>query len=153
MTIESRLAILESEISAIRAELAKPEPVSGAWRPKAGEGYWTLNMLGAVRYEWFNDLIDRFRISHGLVFRTEAEAKARLARGKVEAQLRDLAGGYSFTYGKVNCYLSKYEDGIWEVEGRMNVWVPGVVYFATKEAALAARDAIGKDKLDLLLGA
>jgi hypothetical protein len=104
MTIESRLAILESEISAIRAELA------------------------------------------------EAEAKARLARMEVETKLKEMAGGYRFTYGKVNCYLSKYENDIWEVEGRMNVWVPGVVYFATKEAALAARDAIGCDKLDLLLG-
>ena len=154
MNINDKLTEIEKTIVDIRAELAKSETVTGAWKPKVGEVYWTKSARGVpAACGWKDDSTDKLRFDLGIVCRTKAELEARLARMEVEDKLRELTCGYSFTYGRVNYYLSKYEDGIWEVEGRMCVWVPGVVYFATMESAIFARDTIGKDKLDLLLGA
>lgn len=49
------------------------------WKPNEGERYWTpefLYELCADCYDWNGDPYDNRLFSRGLVFRTEAEAKA-----------------------------------------------------------------------------
>lgn len=85
------------EISGLTAKVAlvallngKDEIVKLPWKPKAGERYWTFDMIGSgntlcvVRYMWENDFNEITKLKVGWIYRTREEAKVALPKVAAE---------------------------------------------------------------------
>ena len=76
--INERIAKLEEELSALKAELDKPKPFKRQ-KPKAGQGYFSVTYGGRIGHNnWSNSSYDRFRWRSGNIFLRPDDAKRYL---------------------------------------------------------------------------
>lgn len=152
---------LEAAIAAANEKLAelKAAQAEKAW-PQIGDTYWTLDDSAEVfETRWVSDDTDQARMAVGNVFRTEADAEREIERRKVLTTLRRLARE-SWDGGKAdweNARQAKWYlyfdhcDGTWNAGRYTSIQDQGSVHFATEQAALAAIETIGAERLMLLL--
>lgn len=154
--LEAAIAAANEKLAELKAQ-AKAE-ADDSW-PQVGDTYFFIDGDGDVLdSQWDSDLRDASRMNIGNVFRTVAEAEHEIDRRKVLTELRRLARE-SWGSGKADwrntCQDKWYlyfghRDGTWNAGRYTSVQDQGSVYFATEQAALAAIETIGADRLMLL---
>lgn len=154
--LEAAIEIATKRLTELKA--AEAAQAEKAW-PQNGDRYWTLNGGAEVLVSaWASDDTDQARMAVGNVFRTEADAEREVERRKVLTELRQLAreswGGGKADWSsndqdKLYLYFS-HNDTTWYI-GRYATIQYSSVYFATREAAEAAIETIGAERLMLLL--
>lgn len=157
--MSTELENLKAELSALAGRIAALETVEqpeAEW-PKIGDTYFIVDGDGDVTdSQWVSDLFDASRMNIGNVYRTVAEAEHEIDRSIVLTELRKLAKA-SGAFDWVNPTQSKYrlvydaKDQNWVVECNQIARTQGAIYFATEQAAQAAIETIGADRLMLLL--
>lgn len=154
MTIEAlktQLAVLAGRIAALEAA-----ELEAKW-PKAGDTYFFVDGDGdVVDSQWSSELSHASRMNIGNVYRTVTEAEHEIERCKVLTELRKLAkasGKTTWPNRGKNNYRIAYNvtENRWGLECGTIVRTQGAVYFATEDAARAAIETIGTDRLMLLL--
>lgn len=143
--IYGRIAIVEINLAALKAELAKREPVVQEW-PREGCMVWyTLAEVGScpwVNIDWLQSSLRR-----GLIYRTEAEARAADERRIVEARCRAIAAeGREFDSEWYEIYVTAVEIRVIIA----TVKYIGAIRFPTHESAQRAINELG-DRLKVLL--
>lgn len=123
--------------------------VNRRWKPIHGEQYWYVGSDG----DFYTDIwegcedIDGGRYNLGNVFKTEQEAQKELDRRLAEQELLDMCNWD----GGENLYFIRYND---QKDAFDCVWF-GSIYspyrFASEESAQKAIDALGVEKLKLIL--
>ena len=154
---------LEAAIAAANkklAELKEAEAIAQKPWPQNGDPYWTIDDSAEVfESKWTTDSIDRGRLVIGNVFRTEADAEKEIERRKVLTELRRLAreswGGGKADWSnsaqnKYRLHFDYYLEG-WYTSFCSHTRQQGAIYFASLEAAEAAIQTIGADRLMMLL--
>ena len=136
--LQERIAALEAELSAIKAEAAKP---AWPWVPEHGEKHFSTLCDGlSPSFTWAGHKSDSETLARFNVYRTEEEAQARAAldlRLSIHAALRQLGGGdvgeYAVAYDRQNrIWCAIYERFV----------QPGQASFTTQAAAQAALDTL-----------
>lgn len=152
---------LEAAIAAANEKLAelKAAQAEKAWL-RNGDAYWTLDDSAEVsETRWATDYIDRARLAIGNVFRTKADAEREIERRKVLTELRRLAreswgdgkaDWSNSVQNKYRLHFDYYTEG-WHASFCNAVRQQGAVWFATEQAAQAAVETIGAERLNLLL--
>lgn len=154
---------LEAAIAAANEKLAELKAAGAthaekAW-PQVGDTYFFVDGDGdVVESQWDSYLIDASRMNIGNVFRTVAEAKHEIDRRKVLTELRQLArkswGGGKVDWSNIaqgKWYLfCDHSEQVWRIDYGSACQRQGAIYFATREAAQAAIETIGADRLMLL---
>ena len=108
------------------------------WRAERGGRYSYLGNDGTVSFsEEFGDDIDDYRYSAGLYGRTKQELEAKLEYNIARQVLLDDAEGgkfvpYEFVY--YADYMAADWAKEWEIDGSLNVYTPGRIYFKDKES-------------------
>jgi hypothetical protein len=155
--LEAAIEIATKRLTELKA--AGATHAEKAW-PQVGDTYFFVDGDGDVLdSQWDSDLRDTSRMNIGNVFRTVAEAEHDIDRRKVLTELRRLARE---SWGKEkpnwsNIYQDKWflyydhEAKKWSTNNRLTCRGQGCVYFATREAAEAAIETIGAERLMLLL--
>ena len=152
--LEAAIAAANEKLAELKAQ-AKAEADDS--RPKRGDTYFFVNGDGDVlNAQWDSDLLDASRMNIGNAFRTVAEAEHEIERRKVLTELRQLAreswGGEKCVYsqGEVVLYFN-HNNNCWDTSryaATQHIGTPG---FASREAAHAAVETIGAERLKLLL--
>ena len=155
--LEAAIAAANEKLDELKAAQAKAE-ADDSW-PKGGDTYFFVDgACGVVESQWDSDLLDASRMNIGNVFRTVAEAEHEIDRRKVLTTLRRLARE-SWGGGKAdwsNCVQDRWglwfdhNTGTWDVYAHNSLQCQGAIYFASREAAQAAIETIGADRLMLL---
>lgn len=151
---------LEAAIAAANEKLAelKAAEAEKAW-PKGGDTYFFVDGDGDVLdSQWDSDLRDTSRMNIGNVFRTVAEAEHEIERRMVLTELRRLAreswGGGKADWNNIaqgKWYLfCDHSEQVWRIDYGSTCQRQGAIYFATREAAEAAIETIGAERLMLL---
>ena len=153
---------LEAAIAAANEKLAELKAQAKAEKTwlRNGDRYWTLDDSADIfEATWDSDSIDRSRFAIGNVFRTEADAEEEIERRKVLTELRQLAreswGGGKTDWSnsaqsKYRLQFDYYTEG-WYASFCNATQQQGAVWFATEQAAHAAVETIGAERLKLLL--
>lgn len=117
--------------------------------PQKDDPYYYIDTKGSVDIEFYvDDVYDNGRLNLGNCFKTQEEAKFKLEQLKVMHELEQLADND----GEWNVHLPHYyiqydyEDG-WMVTDYTYRLKANMFYFQTREAAQAAIDKIGADRL------
>ena len=109
--------------------------------------------------KWATNAINRARFAIGNVFRTKADTKREIEHRKILTELRRLAreswgdekANWSSGYQDKWYLYFLHTDAAWHIGRYTAVQDQGCVYFATIEAAKAAIQTIGAERLMLLL--
>ena len=151
--IQQELAALRARIDELEAQ-AKAEEAK--W-PKLGDAYFYVECNGEIgESDWECDDVDAGSLALGNVYRTKEDAEREVERRKVLTQLRKLAkasGAFDLVKPTQSKYRIVYDAQYrnWVVEINHLARTQGAVYFATEQAAKAAIETIGADRLMLLL--
>lgn len=162
--MKTEIEKLEAAIAAANEKLAELKAAEAAQAEKAwpqnGDRYWTLDDSADIfEATWASDSIDRSRFAIGNVFRTKTDAERGNERRIVLTTLRQLARG-SWGGDKAdwsNCVQDKWylfcdhSEQVWRIDYGSTCQRQGAIYFATREAAQAAIETIGADRLMGLL--
>ena len=155
---------LEAAIAAANEKLAELKAADAAqaekaW-PQVGDTYFFVDGAGGVvESQWDSDLFDASRTNIGNVFRTVAEAEHEIERRKVLTELRRLAresrgdekaDWSNSAQSKYRLHFDYYTKG-WYASFCNATQQQGAVWFATEQAAHAAVETIGAERLKLLL--
>lgn len=155
--LEAAIAAANEKLDELKAAQAKAE-ADDSW-PKGGDTYFFVDgACGVVESQWDSDLLDASRMNIGNVFRTVAEAEHEIDRRKVMTELRQLArkswGGGKVDWSNIaqdKWYLfCDHSEQVWRIDYGSTCQRQGAIYFATREAAQAAIETIGADRLMLL---
>ena len=155
--LEAAIAAANEKLAELKA--AEAAQTEKAW-PQYGDTYFFVDGDGdVVESQWSSDPFDASRMNIGIVYRTVAEAEHEIDRRKVLTELRRLAreswGGGKADWSsrdKDKWYLYfLHNDAAWCIGRYTTVQDQGSVYFATHEAAEAAIETIGAERLMLLL--
>jgi hypothetical protein len=109
--------------------------------------------------KWATNAINRARFAIGNVFRTKADTKREIEHRKILTELRRLAreswgdekANWSSGYQDKWYLYFLHTDAAWHIGRYTAAQDQGCVYFATLEAAEAAIETIGAERLMLLL--
>ena len=160
MNLQQELAALRARIDELEAQ-AKTE-ATDSW-PKIGDTYFFVDGDGDVMdSQWDSNLFDASRMNIGNVYRTVTEAEHEIDRRKVLTELRRLAKA---SWAGIKLDWTDAAQYKWQIRfahdaadggkfGAINwyaIQYQGAVAFATQEAAQAAIETIGADRLMLLL--
>lgn len=155
--LEAAIAAANEKLAELKA--AEATQAEKAW-PQNNHHYWFVDTDGRTdTSRWASDRIDAARMAIGNVFRTEEDAEREAERRKVLTRLRQLERE-SWGDGKADWKNTRqdkwylffsHHDGTWNTERYTSVQDQGSVYFATEEAARAAVETIGAERLMLLL--
>ena len=160
MNLQQELAALRKRIDELEAQ-AKTEE-SDSW-PKYGNECWAIDGDGDLfDFVWNLEDNQLHRLEIGNVFRTKEDAEREVERRKVLTELRKLAkaswGGTKIDWTDDTKYKwqirfahdvadgDKFDAINWRA-----IQYQGGVAFATEQAAKAAIETIGADRLMLLL--
>ncbi|MBR6271373.1 MAG: hypothetical protein IKR26_04395 [Lachnospiraceae bacterium] len=147
--ISKEIKECEERLAKLREEMNKPEYGGRRWKPKAGDTYCCLPSDGNVAELHFDSEYDLDVYAHGNCFKTEEEARFEAERRKVIAELSDFAEGDEAVWdgntGHWKIYYSFSEKKI--CYGRYFVMKEAVLYFPSAEAAKAAVEAVGEDRV------
>ena len=158
--IKQELAALRARIDELEAQ-AKTE-ATDSW-PKIGDTYFFVDGDGDVMdSQWDSNLFDASRMYIGNVYRTVTEAEHEIDRHKVLTELRRLAKaswtGIKLDWTDATQYKWQIrfahdaaDGGKFDAVNWRAIQHQGAVAFATQEAAQAAIETIGADRLMLLL--
>lgn len=155
---------LEAAIAAANEKLAELKAAGAthaekAW-PQVGDTYFFVDGDGDVLdSQWDSDLRDASRMNIGNVFRTVAEAEHETERRMVLTELRQLAreswgddkADWSNSAQDKWSLRFDHNTGTWGAYVYNSLQCQGAVWFDTREAAEAAIETIGADRLMLLL--
>ena len=150
--ISKEIKECEERLAKLREEMNKPEYGGKRWKPKRGEKYYFICESGDLRYTWYKgDYIDKKMFLIGNRFKTKEEAEFAVERLKVIAELSDFAEGNEavwdgdtghwqifYTFFAPLQHLTCEECYTRKSEG---------LYFPSKEAAEAAVEAVGRERV------
>lgn len=155
---------LEQEIEALKARLSKlegtatveaqpEEPKRPKGMPAVGQKYWCVTAWGDIDYNIWGDVIgDMLYWSYGNVYLTEEEAIHARDKHLALVEWQRLADGYEFTEGRNNWYLAYSTSGGFITDAICFYKYQGTIYFHNEEALKEAIQAMGHEKLKLILG-
>lgn len=148
--IAKRIKDCENELAELRKELNKSEYGGKRWRPKKGERVFFFNIYGrSFVDEWRDGISDDELYALGNIFPSQKAADFEVERRRVIAELSDFAEGDDAVWDGNQCHYSLWYDYIadrvdWNVD---QCYKRGNLYFPSKEAALAAIEAVGEDRI------
>ena len=157
--LEAAIAAANEKLAELKAAEAEAEK---AW-PQYGDTYFFVGgACDVVESQWDSDLLDTSRMNIGNVFRTVAEAEHEIDRRKVLTELRRLAkaswGGTKIDWTDDTQYKWQIrfvhdaaDGGKLGATNWLAIQYQSAVAFATEQAAKAAIETIGADRLMLLL--
>lgn len=160
MNLQQELAALRARIDELEAQ-AKTEAID-SW-PKLGDAYFYVDCAGEIgRNDRVDDWVDAGRFAIGNAYRTKEEAEREVERRKVLTQLRKLAkaslGGTKIDWTgdaqykwQIRFAHDAADGGEFGAVNWRAIQYQGAVAFATEQAAKAAIETIGADRLMLLL--
>lgn len=157
-TIEQRIADMEAQLAQLKEE-AKAS--ADEW-PKDGDSFYYIGSIGVYHDVWNGLESGKYKLETGNVFLTREEANLGLERRKVLTELRKLAkaswGGTKIDWTDDTKYKWQIrfahdaaDGGKFDAINWRAVQYQSAVAFATQEAAQAAIETIGADRLMLLL--
>lgn len=155
--LEAAIAAANKKLAELKA--AEATQAKKAW-PHIGDTYWTIDEGAEVFVSaWASDDTDQARMAVGNVFRTEAEAEHEIDRRKVLTELRRLAreswGGDKADWKnddqKKFVVVFDHQNNKFGVDDWHSSQFACCVFFASREAARAAVETIGAERLKLLL--
>ena len=159
MNLQQELAALRARIDELEAQ-AKTEEAK--W-PKPGDAYFYVECNGEIgESDWEGDDVDAECLAFGNVYRTVTEAEHEIDRRKVLTELRQLAKaswtGIKLDWADDTQYKWQIrfahdaaDGGKFDAVNWRAIQHQGAVAFATEQAAKAAIETIGADRLMLLL--
>lgn len=137
---------LSAEERATLISLMEKANNKGYWVPAIDERYYFLYNDGDISSTINrNDDSDKHRIAQGNYYKTREDAQFAVECNKVLQELRVLANGYKLTPGVIRWYL--YSENNRVKVGSYCDMIHHGVCFATSEAAKAAIEKIGEDRL------
>lgn len=155
--LEAAIAAANEKLAELKA--AEATQAKKAW-PHIGDTYWAIDDgAGVFVTAWAADDTDCARAATGNVFRTKADAEREVERQKVRTELRRLAreswgdgkaDWSNSVQNKYRLHFDYYTEG-WHASFCNAVRQQGAVWFATEQAAQAAVETIGAERLNLLL--
>lgn len=146
---EERLQTEQERLAGLREELNNSKYGGKRWKPKKGEAFYYVDLSGAIWGSPFDIPYDVDVYAQGNCFKTRGEAKFEAERRKVIAELSDFAEGDEAIWnGFVNHWLICYSVTRKEVSYDFYfAWKPEGLFFSSEEAAKAAVEAVGEDRV------
>jgi len=146
--IAEKIEACEKELAALRQKMDKPEYGGKRWEPEWGDRYYYLKSDGYIDAKsWDGLAVNPAFYLIGNVFRTYEEAEFEVERLKVIAELSDFAEGDEAVWdGKTRHYYLFYRNYKVLTNFVTNESL-GTLYFPSHEAARAAGQAVGADRI------
>lgn len=117
--------------------------------PKYGSKYYFIDGDEVCESFWYDDMIDRGRLSLGNCFKTREEAEFKVERLKVLHEMKKFAEPKDYAWDEHNFHYYIYyrfscdDIGIdFVISSKSND-----IYFKSREDAEACIEAVGKDKI------
>lgn len=152
MNKEERIKELEEQVKQIQEEIQVLKNMKKVWKPEIGEVVWVYTNRGVTWTYWEQE-------TYGILyetsncFRTKEEAEA-LEIKKIDTELRRYALEHNEDIDWDDTIQDKYYIGYLTDEKELDIdWVdtfktPNQIYFTSREIALAAIEAIGRDRVE-----
>lgn len=148
MNMQEKVEAAERLLNEVKEEMAKTAEVK-SW-PQEGDEYWAPSSRGdAKAYRFSSDHIDKSYFEMGLAFKTKEEALAEIEARKVVYELKQQPGCERFVVGKKRwTFAMNLADNEVFTDSWANACnLQDSVWFESREAAQAAIEAVGKDRI------
>lgn len=150
-----RIKELEEQVKQIQEEIQTLKNMNKVWKPEVGEEFWTICTNGFIYNSTWNDTEhDKNSYLVGNCYRTREEAEQALEIKKIDTELRRYALEHNENLDWEDTRHDKYYIGHLTDDKELDIdWVdtfksPNQIYFTSREIALAAIEAIGRDRVE-----
>lgn len=127
-------------------EQSKPMPPNPRWKPRLGEGYYTLGANGLISpiISYADDICTDYIYQSGNIYHTEEDAKFAKKRLQVLADMREWAGNWNDKF--VLLYRSD-KDAVSAESIVPSCDTFGEMRFVTQEDARNCIESVGEDNI------
>ncbi|MBR6271389.1 MAG: hypothetical protein IKR26_04475 [Lachnospiraceae bacterium] len=147
--ISKEIKECEQKLAKLREEMNKPEYGGKRWKPENGEEYYCISPNGKITRDlFFYECVSDVYLC-GNCFKTREVAEFVLERRKVIAELSDYAEGDDAVWdGNIRHFYILYSfDAEKIIYDYWYTWKPAQLCFPSKEAAKAAVEAVGEERV------
>jgi len=146
MNLQEKLEQAEALLNEVKEEMQRKEVKT--W-PQVGDLYWTYTSAGPVSCRFDDHVVDKNYFELGLAFKTKEQCGADFEARKVIYELKQQPGCERFVVGKTQWTII-VDPG--ECKVLLDHWthicrLQDSVWFESIEAAQAAVEAVGKDRI------
>ena len=149
--------LTEEQINAIKVLIGKDcnteeqKEKEEAEFPKYGDKYYFIDGDEVCESFWYDDEIDRKRLSIGNCFKTREEAEFEVERLRVLHEMKKFAEPKDYKWDSFNehhyIYCRFLNNNNFVEIGNINSCKSDEIYFKSKEDAKACIEAVGEDRI------